>query len=407
MATKGEGIHPLDPGSDETRASGLRGLTAPPHTPRGHTRAHTSLLHGGWCGGVHAIHQQPAARRANRDQGPRPSRGGARGRVSAVVEIPPAPPGAPHQRVWPGGRGAEGRGDIIRAAPPPAATIPQARRSIHDIIGLISTPLTPGTPSSGTHPLPSSRSDSTSLAVQRAQRQVGAARSAAEGLPHLLAASGSGAGSSARAPPAPLAGAARSPPGGARGAGPARLRAPPAPRPGPAHPWLRQTRARPPATPPEPANPRSEAGRNALTPSSLHTGPRMGPSISPTLGLRESAPRLPADTLLTPKALGLSPQSLLFNKSSRTAPSLNLTSLATRRNPLAWERDSRRQAPSSSSPPLLLFRARPPSGRRKTLQICKVGAGRAVARGTNTAQGISAPAPGQAGLKGKEGFDGP
>nr|CAI9713174.1 unnamed protein product [Rangifer tarandus platyrhynchus] len=54
----------------------------------------------------------------------------------------------------PGGRGAEGRGDIIRAAPPPAATFPQAPRSIHDIIGLISTPFIPGIPAVGRSPSP-------------------------------------------------------------------------------------------------------------------------------------------------------------------------------------------------------------------------------------------------------------
>lgn len=97
------------------------------------------------------------------------------------------------------------------------------------------------------------------------------------GLPHLLAASGSGAGSSAPTPPAGLAGAARSPPAGARGAGPARLRAPPAPRPGPAHPRLRQTRVRPPATPPRAANPQAGAGRSALTLWSLGPCPRLGP----------------------------------------------------------------------------------------------------------------------------------
>ncbi|CAD7669605.1 unnamed protein product [Nyctereutes procyonoides] len=73
-------------------------------------------------------------------------------------------------------------------------------------------------------------------------------------------ATGSSAGSSARAPPARLAGAARSPPGGARGAGPAPLRAPPAPRPGPAHPRLRQTRARPRPRPPGPPIPRLGRG---------------------------------------------------------------------------------------------------------------------------------------------------
>lgn len=96
------------------------------------------------------------------------------------------------------------------------------------------------------------------------------------GLPHLLSASGSGAVSSALAPPDRLAGAARSPPGGARGAGPAALRAPPAPRPGPAHPRLRQTQVRPPATPPKLANLWAEEGPSALTPLSLRPGPRVG-----------------------------------------------------------------------------------------------------------------------------------
>lgn len=153
------------------------------------------------------------------------------------------------------------------------------------------------------------------------------------GLPHLLAISGSGAGSSARAPPARLAGAARSPPGWARGAGPAALRAPPAPRLGPAHSRLRQTRARPPATPPGPANPGAGAGPNALTLSSLRPGPRVGPLSFTHPRAPRVCPEPPAYSLLTLKTLGLSPQSLLFNKSSRTAPSLNPTSLATGRSP--------------------------------------------------------------------------
>lgn len=231
----------------------------------------------------------------------------------------------------PGGRGAEGRGDIIRAAPPPAATSPRARRSIHDIIGLISTPLPPRDPSSGTRPLPSSGSGPTSLAVQWAPRQVGAERDAVVGLSHLLAASGSGAGSSAPTPPARLAGAARSPPGGARGAGPAPLRAPPAPRPGPAHPRLRQTWTRPPATPPEATNPGAGAERSALTPWSLRPSLRLRPLC---LNLLQGAASLPQAPFLVagypPRPLGSAPS--LSNKSSGTTPSLNPTSLATVRS---------------------------------------------------------------------------
>lgn len=79
----------------------------------------------------------------DRDPGHRPSQEGARGSWQWGKSRPRLPM-LPTDACGPGGRGAEGRGDIIRAAPPPASTSSQARRSIHDIIGLISTPLFPG-----------------------------------------------------------------------------------------------------------------------------------------------------------------------------------------------------------------------------------------------------------------------
>lgn len=145
----------------------------------------------------------------------------------------------------------------------------------------------------------------TCRAVQQARRQVGAGRDATMGLPHLLAASGSGAGSPTRAPPARLAGAARSTPGGARGAGPAPLRAPPAPLPSPAHQRLRQTRARPPATPPGTANVRAGAGRGALTPSSLRPARAWDPSASPSLGRGKTVTIPSGHRSLPPRPLGL------------------------------------------------------------------------------------------------------
>lgn len=158
-------VHPLDPGSDEAhgfRTVGADSKPSPPH----HTHAHT---HESPCGGVGVFAVHPPAYSPAAPQRPRPQTvprrcpGGLCGGGN-----PGLPPRAPHQRVWPRGAGRRGRGDIIRAAPPPASTAPQARRSIHDIIRLISTPL-PRDPSSGTRPLPSSGSRRRSLPEQRAR----------------------------------------------------------------------------------------------------------------------------------------------------------------------------------------------------------------------------------------------
>ena len=67
MATKGEGADPLDPGSDKSRVSGPRGLTAPPpHTHPDHTRAHTRASHTGVGGGGRGRVFAPTARSAKR-----------------------------------------------------------------------------------------------------------------------------------------------------------------------------------------------------------------------------------------------------------------------------------------------------------------------------------------------------
>lgn len=134
-------VHPLDPGSDEAhgfRTVGADSKPSPP--PITHTRAHTrvSVRRGGGARHSPTAHSPAAPQRPRPQAVPRRCPGGLCGGGN-----PGLPPRAPQQRLWPRGAGRRGRGDIIRAAPPPASTAPQARRSIHDIIGLISTPLPP------------------------------------------------------------------------------------------------------------------------------------------------------------------------------------------------------------------------------------------------------------------------
>lgn len=220
-------------------------------------------------------------------------------------EIPPAPPRVLTIECGPGGRGAEGRGDIIRAAPPPAATSPKARRSIHDIIGLISTHLTPVTPAAGRTPSPApsptgqasrcrghGNSSEPGGAPRWACRTYSLPQGPAQGLPRGRHRPGSLAQPEAR--PAGRAVRARLAPSPSRS------------RPGPAHPRLRQTRPRPPATPTRPANPQAGAGRSTLTPSLLHPGRARDLLISPTPGRGESVPT-PSARHVTPRPLGSAP----------------------------------------------------------------------------------------------------
>lgn len=185
-------------------------------------------------------------------------------------------PRAPHQRWWPGGAGRRGRGDIIRAAPPLASTAPQARRSIHDIIGLISTPLPP-TPQQRDAPPPQLRSRRRSLAAQRARGWVkrrGAPRRACftyswlQGPARGLRSRSHRPGSLAQPKARPAGRAAR-----------ARLRSAPLPLPARPRPPAAAANAGPPlATPPGAANPRAGAGLGALTLWLLNPCPRLGPA---------------------------------------------------------------------------------------------------------------------------------
>lgn len=97
------------------------------------------------------------------------------------------------------------------------------------------------------------------------------------GLLHLLAASGSSAGSPTRRHRLGSLAQPEARPAGRTAR--ARLRSAPLPLPAPQR--LRQTRARPPATPPRAANPRAGAGRGALTPRWLRSRPHVGLGLTP------------------------------------------------------------------------------------------------------------------------------
>lgn len=183
----------------------------------------------------------------------------------------------PTNACGPGGRGAEGRGDIIRAAPPPAATSSQALRSIHDIIGLISTPLLPGTPAAGRAP-----SSAPGLARRASPCSGHSDRSKPRGAPRWACLTYSLPQGPARGlrrrrhRPGSLAQPEARPPGRAARA---RLRSAALPLPARAPPTRgcgkRGSALQP--RPPWAANPWTGAGRSALTPWSLRPGPRLGP----------------------------------------------------------------------------------------------------------------------------------
>lgn len=201
------------------------------------------------------------------------------------------------------------------------------------------------------------------------------------GLPHLLAASGSGAGSSARAPPARLTGAARSPPGGARGAGPARSEPLPLP-PGPRPPAAAANAAPPSCHAHEARQSPSWGGAQHLNPFVAASRTRAG--LTHLTHTREG--RVCPNTLSSscyPKTLGLSPQSLLSSKFIGTAPSA--TSLAIGKSPSDLGKGSRRLAPALSRSSS--FRTQPPNAGSETQQVCTVRWGRVGAGGSDTSKG--------------------
>lgn len=201
------------------------------------------------------------------------------------------------------------------------------------------------------------------------------------GLPHLLAASGSGAGSSARAPPARLTGAARSPPGGARGAGPARSEPLPLP-PGPRPPAAAANAAPPSCHAHEARQSPSWGGAQHLNPFVAASRTRAG--LTHLTHSREG--RVCPNTLSSscyPKTLGLSPQSLLSSKFIGTAPSA--TSLAIGKSPSDLGKGSRRLAPALSRSSS--FRTQPPNAGSETQQVCTVRWGRVGAGGSDTSKG--------------------